>query len=89
MREFAEETARHFDYELAWQGTGLEEKGVDVKTGQVLVEIDREYFRPAEVEVLIGDASKSKNKLGWEPKVNFKELIMIMCDAEKNPTPQA
>ncbi|OGH68395.1 MAG: GDP-mannose 4,6-dehydratase [Candidatus Magasanikbacteria bacterium RIFCSPHIGHO2_02_FULL_45_10] len=89
VREFAEETARHFDYELAWQGTGLEEKGVDVKTGQVLVEIDREYFRPAEVEVLIGDASKSKNKLGWEPKVNFKELIMIMCDAEKNPTPQA
>lgn len=87
VREFAEETAPYFGYELKWEGEGLAEKGIDKKTGQVLVEIDPNYFRPAEVEVLLGDPSKAKRVLGWEAKVKFKELVKIMCDAEINPDP--
>ncbi len=82
VREFAEETARYFGYDLKWEGDGLEEKGIDKTTGQVLVEIDPEYFRPAEVEFLLGDASKAKKVLGWEAKVRFKELVKIMAEAE-------
>jgi GDPmannose 4,6-dehydratase len=82
VREFAEEAASYFGYELKWEGSGLEERGIDKKTGQVLVEIDPEYFRPAEVEFLLGDASKAKKVLGWEPKTKFKELVKLMADAE-------
>lgn len=85
VREFVEEAAPYFGYELKWEGEGLHEKGIDKTTGQVLVEIDEDYFRPAEVEFLLGDASKAKRVLGWEPKVKFKELVKIMCDAEINP----
>lgn len=82
VREFVEHTARLLGYELEWQGKGLEEKGVDAKTGKVLVEIDPKYFRPAEVDYLLGDCTKAKNKLGWEPKVKFEELVKIMVAAE-------
>jgi len=82
VREFAEEAALYFGYELRWEGDGLEEKGIDKKTGQVLVEIDPEYFRPAEVEFLLGDPTKAKQVLGWEAKVRFKELVKIMAEAE-------
>ena len=56
----------------------MEEKGVDRKSGRVLVEVDQEFFRPAEVEMLIGDASKAREKLGWEPRVKYSELVQIM-----------
>ncbi|MFA5062283.1 MAG: GDP-mannose 4,6-dehydratase [Patescibacteria group bacterium] len=84
VREFTEETARYFGFDLKWEGSGLEEKGIDKTTGQVLVEIDPEYFRPAEVELLLGDPSKAKRVLGWEAKVKFKELVKIMVEAELN-----
>lgn len=88
VREFAEESARHLGYELVWKGTGLKEKGVDRKTGTVLIEIDPRYFRPAEVDVLLGDYSKAKKKLKWKPKVTFKKLAERMTkadyDAEQN-----
>lgn len=82
VRDFAEEAARYFGYELKWEGEGLAEKGLDKKTGRILIEIDPEYFRPAEVEFLLGDASKAKRLLAWEPKVKFKELVKIMYEAE-------
>ncbi len=82
VREFAEEAAPYFGYELKWDGKGLEEKGIDKNTGKVLIEIDPNYFRPAEVEFLLGDATKAKTVLGWEPKVKFKELVKIMSEAE-------
>ncbi len=63
---------------LAWQGHGVDEKGIDSASGRVLVEIDPRYFRPAEVELLIGDPSKAKKKLGWEPKVQLPELVSMM-----------
>jgi GDPmannose 4,6-dehydratase len=81
-REFIEEAARQLGIDLVWQGSGVEEKGVDKKTGETLVEIDPKYFRPAEVDLLIGDASKAKKVLGWEPKIKFKELVKIMIEDE-------
>jgi GDPmannose 4,6-dehydratase len=80
VREFVEEAARHIGMELLWEGTGLEEKGINKKTGKVVVEVDPRYFRPAEVDLLVGDFSKAKEKLGWEPKVKFKELVSIMME---------
>jgi len=82
VREFAEETGKNFGFDLVWEGKGLKEKGIDKNTGKVLIEIDERYFRPAEVDFLLGDASKAKKILGWEPKIKFKELVKIMCEAE-------
>lgn len=82
VREFVEETAKLLDYEIVWEGKGLKEKGVDKKSGKVLVEIDERYFRPSEVDYLQGDASKAKKILGWEPKTKFKELVKLMVEAE-------
>jgi GDPmannose 4,6-dehydratase len=80
IREFVEEAARYVGYDIEWYGKGLEEKGIDKNSGKVIVEIDPKYFRPAEVDVLLGDYTKAKNELGWEPKVKFKELVKIMME---------
>lgn len=82
VREFVEHAGRLLGYEIQWQGSGLQEKGVDAKTGKVLIEIDPNYYRPTEVDLLLGDASKAKEILGWEPKVKFEELIKLMVEAE-------
>ncbi|MFA6463627.1 MAG: GDP-mannose 4,6-dehydratase [Candidatus Paceibacterota bacterium] len=82
VREFIEEAGKHFDFEIIWEGKGLEEKGINKKTGKVIIEIDPKYFRPAEVDLLIGDYSKAKKELGWEPKTSFKELVKIMCEED-------
>jgi GDPmannose 4,6-dehydratase len=82
VRELVELSAARLGYEMTWQGRGIGEVGVDGKTGKILVKIDPEYFRPAEVDLLIGDYSKAKTDLGWEPKVTFRELIELMVDAD-------
>jgi GDPmannose 4,6-dehydratase len=82
VREFVEEAAKYLDMHIVWKGKGLKEKGIDKKTGKTIVEIDPKYFRPAEVDVLLGDYSKAKKKLGWKPKVTFKELVKIMIEAD-------
>jgi GDPmannose 4,6-dehydratase len=82
VREFVEETCKSLDIDLKWEGEGVEEKGVDQRTGQPIIEIDLKYFRPAEVDLLIGDYSKAKEKLGWEPRVKFGELVKIMAEAD-------
>jgi GDPmannose 4,6-dehydratase len=82
VREFCEEAARHLGYEVVWKGKGVKEKGVDKKTGKTLIEIDPRYFRPAEVDVLLGDYSKAKKAFGWKPKVTFKGLVKLMVDAD-------
>ena len=84
VREFVEEVCKLLDFDLIWEGEGLEEKGIDKKNGKIIIEIDPMYMRPAEVDLLIGDYSKAKNKFGWEPKVKFKELVKIMVEAELN-----
>lgn len=82
VREFLEEAFKFIDVDIKWEGKGLEEKGIDSKTGKVLVEIDPYYFRPTEVDLLIGDATKAKELLGWEPKIKFSELVKIMMESE-------
>ena len=67
---------------IQFRGKGLEEQGVDAKTGRVVVRIDQRYFRPAEVETLLGDATKARTKLGWTPKVSFEELVAEMVDSD-------
>lgn len=78
VREFVERAARHVGYEIVWQGKGVEEKGYDQATGKLIVEVDPRYFRPAEVDLLVGDASKARQLLGWEPRVDLDEMIAIM-----------
>lgn len=82
VREFCEIAFRHAGFDLIWEGKGIYEKGIDQKTGKTLVEIDPKYFRPAEVDLLWGDATKAKTELGWEPKVNFEGLVKMMVDAD-------
>jgi GDPmannose 4,6-dehydratase len=82
VREFIEEAFRVAGFEIYWEGKGLEEKGRDAKTGKVLVEVLPEFYRPAEVDVLVGDYSKAKKILGWEPKTTFKELVRIMVEED-------
>jgi GDPmannose 4,6-dehydratase len=82
VREFAEQAFARLDMKLQWQGTGVHEKGIDAKTGKIIVEIDPKYFRPTEVDLLLGDPTKAKVKLGWEPKVKFDGLVNMMVDAD-------
>lgn len=78
VRDFVNFAFSELGITLEWKGNGIDEKGVDAATGNVLVEVDPRYFRPAEVELLIGDPSKAKEKLGWEPEVSLKELVSMM-----------
>ena len=79
VREFCTLAFKEVGIELRWEGEGVEEKGVDVKSGKVLVEVDPKYFRPAEVDQLLGDPTKAKTVLGWNPnKTSFEELVKIM-----------
>ena len=81
VREFATLAFREAGMEIRWEGEGVEEKGVDVNTGKVLVEVDPKYFRPCEVEQLLGNPTKAKTVLGWNPtKTSFSELVRIMME---------
>lgn len=82
VREFVEAAGKILDFDIKWKGEGVDEVGFDSKTGKTLIKIDPDYFRPAEVDLLIGDASKAKKNLGWEPKTKFKALVKIMVDAD-------
>lgn len=82
VREFVEYTASLLGYDIKWKGEGLKEQGIDIKTGKVLIEIDPRYYRPSEVDALLGDATKAKEKLNWGPKVKFEELVKLMLEAE-------
>ncbi|MFZ2620993.1 MAG: GDP-mannose 4,6-dehydratase [Minisyncoccia bacterium] len=82
VREFVEESAKILGMDIIWKGKGVKEKGIDKKTGKIIVEIDPLYFRPAEVDLLLGDYSKARKNLGWKPKVKFKELVKIMTEAD-------
>ena len=78
VREFVEKAFQEVGIEIAWEGLGADEVGKDAATGKILVQVDPRYFRPTEVDFLLGDASKAKQELGWEPKVSFDELVKIM-----------
>ena len=79
VREFVEAAAPLFGFNIEWMGEGLDEIGIDKTTKKTSVAVNEKYFRPAEVESLLGDATKAKEKLGWEPKTSFKQLVEDMC----------
>ena len=82
VREFIEIASKMLGFDLYWRGKGTKEEGIDRNTNKTIVKIDPAYFRPAEVDLLIGDYSKAKKILGWEPSVKFKELVEIMVNAD-------
>jgi GDPmannose 4,6-dehydratase len=82
VREFVEKAFGHVGRAIVWQGSGVDEKGIDRTSGKVLVEIDPRYFRPTEVDLLIGDPRKARAKLGWHHKVSFEQLVRDMMNAD-------
>jgi len=82
VRTFAEKVFARLGMPLEWRGNGTGEEGIDVKTGQVVIRIDPRYFRPAEVDLLLGDPAKAKRQLGWELKTSFDQLVEMMVDAD-------
>ncbi len=80
VREFVEEACRLLGFDLTWKGRGVNEVGIDKKTGKTLIKIDPYFFRPAEVDLLLGDASKAKKRLKWKTEVKFKDLVKIMVE---------
>ena len=85
VREFTTLAFKEVGIELRWEGEGVDEKGIDVATGKVLVEVDPKYFRPAEVEQLLGDPTKARTLLGWNPsKTSFEDLVKIMVEHDMN-----
>jgi GDPmannose 4,6-dehydratase len=82
VKELIEIAAREVNISIRWEGKGADEKGIEEKTGQVIVAIDPEYYRPTEVNELLGDASKAREKLGWEPEISFEKMIAEMIEAD-------
>ena len=75
---------KHVGIKVNWSGSGVNEVGINSETGEEIINIDPYYYRPTEVDLLIGDYSKAKNELGWEPKTTFNELVEIMMNFEMN-----
>jgi GDPmannose 4,6-dehydratase len=82
VRAFVETAAAHVDMAIDWQGEGLDEQGIDRDTGKVIVAVDPRYFRPTEVETLLGDASKAHKKLGWTPQITFEQMVQEMMQTD-------
>lgn len=82
VKEFVETAFNEVGIHIKWTGEGIEEKGIDIKTNQIVIAVDPKFFRPTEVELLIGDYSKAKKLLGWKPKTPFKELVKMMVKAD-------
>lgn len=82
VREFVEETGKVLGFDIIWKGKGVNEKGIDKKTSKTIVVVDPKYFRPAEVDLLVGDFSKAKKELGWKPTTSFSELVRLMVEED-------
>jgi GDPmannose 4,6-dehydratase len=83
VREFADLAFSEAGIDLEWSGEGINEKGVERKTGKVLVEVDEKYFRPTEVDILLGNPAKAKTVLGWNPtKTSFSQLVKLMVKSD-------
>ncbi|PIQ69039.1 MAG: GDP-mannose 4,6-dehydratase [Candidatus Taylorbacteria bacterium CG11_big_fil_rev_8_21_14_0_20_46_11] len=82
VREWVEEVGMHLNMDIKWKGKGLQEKGIDTKTGKIVIEIDPIHFRPNEVDLLLGDSSKTQKLLNWKPKTTFSALAKLMTEAD-------
>jgi GDPmannose 4,6-dehydratase len=86
VRSFVEVAASHLGFDLEWSGAGPAEQGIDRRTGKTIVRVNPAFYRPAEVDVLVGDAGKARKVLGWRPQVGFAELVTMMVEADLNQT---
>ena len=84
MKQFVEFAADHLDIKIRWEGEGIEEKGYNQQTDKLIVAVDKRYFRPTEVETLLGDPTKAKQKLGWEPKITLEQMVHEMMENDLN-----
>ena len=86
VREFIELAGKELGLAIRWEGEGIHEKGINMANGKTIVSVDPTYFRPTEVETLLGDPTKAKEKLGWEPEISFESLVqeMIQADLEES-----
>jgi GDPmannose 4,6-dehydratase len=84
VREFVERAVQVAGFDIGWQGEGADTKGIDRKTGRILVAVNPEFYRPAEVDLLIGDPAKARERLGWKPEVSFDRLVESMVEADMN-----
>ena len=82
VREFVEEACKYLDISIKWEGENENEIGIDENTGKVIVKVNPKYYRPTEVDLLIGNPTKAKEKLGWEPKIKFRELVELMIKSD-------
>ena len=82
VRDFVDQAARELDMQIRWEGTGIDEVGIDETTGKTIVSVDKRYFRPTEVETLLGDPANARNKLGWEPTTTFAEMVKEMVETD-------
>ena len=82
VREFVELSLKEVGIKIGWKGKGVHEKGYDKKSGKIIIQIDPRYFRPAEVDFLLGDTTKAKSNLGWTPKMSFDELVKNMVESD-------
>lgn len=82
VREFVEMAFKKLDIRIRWRGDGIDEKGIDEETGRVLIEIDEKFYRPTEVDLLLGDPKKARKYLNWEPEIKFEELVAEMVEAD-------
>ena len=86
VRDFVNSAGKELGFDFRWEGEGVEEKGYDAKNGQCLVAVDPRYFRPTEVDALLGDASLARKELGWEPKTSFDEMVAEMVAQDLKET---
>jgi GDPmannose 4,6-dehydratase len=86
VREFVEKAFQQIGVRIVWKGAGIEEKGLDAGSGRILVEVDPAYFRPTEVDLLVGDSSKARSRLGWRHRVSFEQLVAEMVAADLKPS---
>ena len=82
VREFVEKAAPYFGFDIEWYGQGEDEIGMDKNTKKTIIAVNPKYYRPTEVETLLGDSTKAKEKIGWEPEISFDDLVMEMCKNE-------
>ena len=82
VRKFVELAFKEVDIIIQWKGKGLKEVGIDSRTGNILVRVDKKYFRPTEVDILLGDYAKARKTLNWSPKISFTQLVKEMVDSE-------
>ena len=82
VRTFIELAAEALNFSIAWEGQGVDLRGIDKKSGKVIIKVNPDYYRPAEVDLLVGDSSKAKRVLGWEPTMALSQLVTMMAEAD-------